>query len=260
MGENINIEEIEQYLDGLLEGDALLEFQQRLQEDKNLAARVRLMQRLDNTLLDEKAIEVQNVVQVLGGEFFKSELPHKKKVGIQRLPFYRRLMAVAAVFLLLIALSFVLWRQANIGQLSNQELYTAYYAPYKAGQVSRGEDDFNDLYDQAIQEYNGKNYKKAISLFKEGLVVRPGDVFAVYTLGHAYLNLSPPDFDNALTSFRQVINDGKSIHVAKSQWYVALIYLKQDKRGEAKEVLTALIKSEDAKVAAQAKELLGKLD
>lgn len=255
MDANRNIEEIEGYLDGSLQGTALQNFQQRLQNEPALAKQVALLKKVDHSLKDEKALEVQKVVMELGDEFFqKTAIP----APTHRLPFYRRPLAIAAGFLLLIALAFLLQQQMSDPLRSNQELYAAYYQPYQAADTNRGEDT-QTLYQQALQQYQAKAYPQTIAKLQEVLAVNPDDIPARFYLAHAYLNSTPPALEEASNYFKEIIDDGKSILVPKAQWYLALVYLKQDQSAAAKAVLQSLSNSADGKLAEQAKDLLGQM-
>lgn len=256
MKANINIEEIEGYLDGSLQGADLKDFQQRLEKDQALVKRVALLKKVDHSLSDEKALAVQKVVMELGDEFFQKKA---REANTRQLPFYRRPLAIAAGFLLLFALGFLLQQQSS-STLSNQDLYAAYYQPYHSTDTNRGSDDTQDRYQEALQHYQAKEYPQAIAGLQEVLAAKPNDIPASFHLAHAYLNTTPSALDEASLYFEKIVVDGKSILVSKSQWYLALIYLKQDRADAAVAVLQSLANSADTKLAAQAKELLARME
>ncbi len=260
MESHLNIEEIEQYLDGTLQGTDLKAFEERLLNDKSLASRVELMKKIDHSIEDEKAMAAQKAIMEIGDEFFKKKSTIVETNTIQKRPFYRRPLAMAACFLLAVTLGIILWSQMKPSSLSNQELYASYYVPYHANDASRGETGNATFYNLAVQQYQSKEYTKAIASFQKVLLINPTDNQVLYCLAHAYLNETPPALGQASKYFEQIIKDGKSIRVAKSKWYLALIYLKQNETVNAQKLLNELIGSEDDKMANQAKELLQRMD
>ncbi len=260
MESNQQIKEIEQYLDGSLSERDLEVFQQRLLEDKILASRVNLMKQINFSLTDDKAIAVQNAVMDLGDEFFKIERSTESKTKTHRLPFYRQPLAIAASFLVILLFSFAIWWQMTAKPISSQALYATYYTPYQANDAVRGENVDDSLYKQALDQYNGGDFLASISTFQKHLALNPTDIQAMYCMAHAHLNGSVPNYSAAITQFEKIIEDGKSIKMSKAQWYLALIYLKQDKIEHTKKLLEDLKRSQDDKMAKQAEGLLKQLD
>ncbi len=256
MDANFNIEEIEKYLDGTLQGADLKNFQERLETDKALAQRVDLIKNIDLSIGDEKAVALQKQTMDFGAEFFTETPPQESKV--KRIPFYRRPLAIAAGFLLVVALLFLVQQQFNSGALSGQDLFAAYYSPYQASNVTRGNQPDANIFEQGIQQYQTQNYTQAIQSLQEFLSANNNDLQASFYLGHAFLNEAPPKLKEAEEAFQKIIQDGKSILVPKSKWYLALIYLRQEELAKAKDLLQELVQSQDNKVAAQAKDLLTK--
>ncbi len=265
MEEQYNIEEIEQYLAGELTGAALVDFESRLAQDAGLAAKVRLVQGLDDTLADEQALKVQQLVVGLGEEFFapiadetKAEVAKEKPTV--RLPLYRRPYAIAAGLAILVSLGLFFWWQSATPPLSSQELFASYYQAYENTALVRGPASTNDQYQTALDQYDQGDFTSASTILDTILTQQPGDISARFVLAHAYFNQTPPNTEAAIQALQFIIEDGKSILLPQVQWYLALIYLKQDQGPQAQALLQQLLNSPDTQLAQQAQKLLQEME
>ena len=255
----MNIEEIEQYINGTLDEGAIADFERRMSADSELADRVNLMRQLDGSLNDQKAIDVQKAVFEVGDEFFgdnKSNTQNDRSSVLKNLNFIK----VAASIAFAILFGFILWWQLGAKALSNQELFANYFEPYEASDITRNEGSDLSDFNKAIQYYNAKNYSSAIPLLTQTLESKPLNNQALYLLGHSYLNQKPSDDNNAIVIFEMIVQNDKAIEVDQAKWYLALIFLNQDDMESAKQLCEELLNSEEVKLKKKAEELLKELD
>lgn len=259
MRSNMNIEEIEQYLNGNLDDLARADFERRMATDVKLATRVDLMRQLDDSLVDQNALDAQKAVFAVSDEFFEEKRSSAKS---ERSFILKNLNAlkIAASVAFVILFSFIIWWQLDKEALSNQELYTHYYESYEASIDTRNDDNDITKMDRAVQYYNAKNYSSAIPLLQEILESNAQDNNALYLLGHSYLNQKPSDTNSAIVIFEMIVQNNKAIEVDQAKWYLALIFLNQDDVESTKQLCKELLNSEEAKLQKKAKELLGHID
>ncbi|MCB0641663.1 MAG: hypothetical protein KDC44_08485 [Phaeodactylibacter sp.] len=253
-------EEIEAYLSGELPEADRKAFEAQLQRDKTLAAEVQLSQQIDAAVSDEAALAFQQLTQSLGKNYFVEENSEERTATVRRLPFYRRPLSIAASLLVLVALGLSWWWLNGKGGQSDEALYAAYFEPYTFNESVRGNDAPLNNYESAIRAYNAKDYPLAEQAFQAQLSEVPNDVRASFGLGLLYLNQPSPNLDAASDRFRMVIEDGKSLLVDKSKWYLALTCIRQGNRAAARPWLEQLIKADNAGLADQAKNLLEALE
>ncbi len=244
MEEQKIFEEIEQYLNGQLDAASSARFEEKLRSDQRLAARVKLFIALDQTLADKKALEVQQQIESTGQQYFPRNITEAR---VRRLSFRKKVLAMAAVLLVLLAAG-LFWWQSSAGSLSDEVLYAQYFTTYSMSDVVRSETPEASAFARATQLYQSGDYQAAQTAFLALLSENPDDMPAAFGLAHAYLNSQPPQPDLALPYFHQVIDDGNTAYVPKAQWYAALIYLKKGEREPAKKLLEE-IKGIDKKAA-----------
>ena len=183
-----------------------------------------------------------------------------QKTKVRRLAVYRRPLAIAASVLILVVCGLSWWQFGGFsGPLSDEALFAQYHVSYQASDTVRGENDQEGLYQEALKQYQQKNYVEAAAALVTYLEVKPDDMSASFVLGQAYLNQDPPQLANAAVQLQRVIDDGRHILVSKAGWYLALVYLKQGNRAQAKQQLQMLFDADDSRVADQAKALYEEL-
>lgn len=259
MEEFYNIEEIEKYLEGSLEGTELENFNRRLKSDSDLVKKVELIKKVDHSIRDEKALDLQLKLTALGDEFFGNESKEnsttykdEKSVSLFRRP----VVGLMSIFILLLIGGLIWWLFIK-NPLSGPQLYEKYYSEHIEYDDSRGD---NSEYLMGIQLYKKQEYSKAIIAFQNYLDSIPNDMKTIYCLGHAHLNTKPPQFDQAGIMFQDIIEDGRSIFVTNAKWYLALIELRQENWTEVKKLLMEISSSEDPLLAEPAQEILKKID
>lgn len=150
MEENIYI--IEQYIAGELEGKALEDFNEKLQNDPNFAADVKISQALHKHVSKENVDFLDAVKEV--DEAYHAEPKTKAPTTpqpITRVRFMRRLLAAAASILLLIALG---WLWLNYGSITSEKIYAKHFEVHSS-KMGSGEENLLVVGSEKLRD--GKN-------------------------------------------------------------------------------------------------------
>ena len=99
MSDQKNLEKIDAYLNGELEGAELTAFEKAIENNKDLAAQVRLVQGIDAAVGDEGALNFQKMIQEEDEHYYKESSNNSAK--IRSIGGRRRVYLVAAVLLTL---------------------------------------------------------------------------------------------------------------------------------------------------------------
>ncbi len=155
----------------------------------------------------------------------------------------------AAIGLIAVAAFFVIRLLPGEGY---QELYLTYYEPYPniVNPLDRSATVAND---DVYRFYERGQYQQTVDYFQQWDASKFTDTTYFY-LGQAYMALGKPGL--ALDEFKEV--EVSSIFFEPSQWYIALVYLQQNKKNQLEQQLRKIIgKSGSYKKRAQ--ELLDNL-
>lgn len=143
-----------------------------------------------------------------------------------------------------------------VNDFQNQEsLYAVYYETYPntISPVVRAEPTDGTLEERAFQAYENKKYKEAVILFSE-LYDSIQKEYAVF-----YKAISLIEIDDDMQAIETLkLTDWSEEYKAKSLWYLAMVYLKQDNKSQAKITLEELMNQGNYRQE-EVKELLGKL-
>ncbi len=250
---------IEKYLEGELDAKAKEVFLQRMQADSELKARVNLMQHVDAALTDKGALALQQKLETIGASYFNEESIEEEDIEADQkpqarvIPFYRKPLAIAASFLLLVTAAFSVW-QMQSASLSSDALYSQYFEPGNLNEMVRG-DSTEDIYTTALQQYRNGKFDAAEKSFQQALAKKPGDITLAFGLGQTYLNQTPPKLDEAAKYLKTVIDHKDNAYIQDAAWYLALIQVKQNKIDAAKMNLES-VKKYGGELAGKAGKLL----
>jgi tetratricopeptide (TPR) repeat protein len=208
--------------------------------------------RVENHLLDcpfcTEAVE--------GSRLLAKQAPQKIKALN---PNYRRLRAVAAVFLVaagLVSLRFFL-------KSGDSDWYAAFYEPYPNEieshlRSSETADVANGLSPElraAFQAYEKENFAESFSLFEQELSVNETNIFAQFYGGLAALEIG-----NTLKAKQLLLAASQpgSLYQDEANWYLALTLLREGEDQAAIELLDEIAASPENQFREDAKELRSK--
>lgn len=166
---------------------------------------------------------------------------------------FRWLYAVAAIITILIGT----YMLSIYNTASHQELYANYVnISDLPSLVHRGKNNKESLI-KAQQLFEDKKYDETLEILTEEINTVEENKATVYLyVGISQMELN--QFDNAEKTFDRLINS-KLLDSPKGTWYKALLFIKQNRKEKAKEILNDIVKSSTNYKSQEASQLLKKL-
>lgn len=233
------LELIDAYLHQQLEGDALTSFKERLSANADWREKVNEI-RLLSLSISEAALEEKL-------SHFHNEINRPALKVAHKKDNRKKWLAAAAVIVIVILGGSLLFQKP-----AHEKLFAAYYKPDPGLPVVMGEEGKSNyiLYDGMI-DYKEGNYTKAIEKWKNmGDSHTYTDTLSYY-MGLA--NMSAGNMEQAVKHLDDVLKKENNVYQQKATWYLALIYIKQDNK---KAAVNLLKKIEDMPAA---RELLNRM-
>jgi tetratricopeptide (TPR) repeat protein len=260
----------EKFLDGRLEGEALIQFQEKLNTDQDFAHRFGLYKRMDDLIVRMHAHvfgikkiyenielpdirELENVEQdievYLKTQKNTPETTHlKAKLNAVYEEFKHNqskksrksaLLGIAASLAVLVGLSVFLPRYF-FKDTSNEELYHSYYSAYPCVFNKRGcnQEEESVTWKQAVNRYQQEKYPEALVLFNQLSDSAGRHDIADFLAGICYMELD--SMDQAKRSFIQIAKRPGSLVHDHALWYLGLTCLQLDQRPEAVQALSSI--------------------
>lgn len=228
---------IERYLNNELEGQALTDFEEKLQNDQSFREQVEDVRTISAGI--ERAVLKENM------ESFHSEMPPETPViNINRRKLFLKI-AVAACFIFGFVLMFNYYQNDP-----NEKLYQAYYTPdpgLPTVMGSSNEYDFNE----AMVDYKRENYASAIQKWSALYEDSPGNDTLNYFLGMAFM--ASDEVDKAVPFLESVSTETESEFYEDALYYTGLYHLKKNNIELAKQYFNKINTT-------KSKELLEKLN
>jgi hypothetical protein len=221
-----------------------------------------------DTLTDEEKLQFESCLNT--DSDFKKEFEFQKSVKQaviksehdklkQRLQYFetkikakRIWWSIAASIILMVSLGLYFFGQ----DISHETLFTEYYKPAKniVHPIVRDTDSQNDE-NNAFIAYQKQDYKLAQELFHAAFSATQKSELIFYE-GIARIEMNQPDLAIQLFEKHKNYNDALS---ERTNWYLALAYLKSGDVLQAKAMLKEISTNEDAFNNKEAKALLKKL-
>lgn len=251
---------IEEYLDGVLEGDALSAFERRLREEPELSAELALYKEMNERLIENS--EKQTLRKEWTSIIKESEAasddvpstnePNKETAKIRTLSFYLSRLAVA---ILLGFIIYVIWPKS----VSDEQLALNYWeqtVTFDFTSVDRStalESTYLAKLKALYSAYENNDYQNVVELSK---TISPRSEEVQLLEGAAAFYLA--QYQNAIGNFNQILSDATSTSKDEAMWYLALTYLKSGDRSNALSTLNTIITQNSWK-AKEAQELYDKI-
>lgn len=221
-----SIEEIDGYLRDELDSRTLANFEDELIANSGLAADVAFHKELDKAISEVDVMAMRtNLQNILQDENNRSS----EKLGVGP-PRRKKLLWYAAASTIIFVIVFSsLTRHKNY---TNQQLYTSYYQPYKIGaNVSRSVSASPNELSTALSYMDRGNYPAALKLLKSASTNEQDGFGIKFYSGVAYQELG--EYNNAISSFNDVVKQADNLLVEQAEWYIGLCYLRIEEREKA---------------------------
>lgn len=178
--------------------------------------------------------------------FVKKRIDYKANKGIPKFYIYS---AVAALLLIAVTALF------NISQPSNNEqIFNKYFVVYPDVTVHKRDTGKNSKLTYAMNYYNLKKYKKAISIFSKIASASNNETADFYS-GVSLMALN--NIGESVNYFKKISTNKKNDFYFEANWYAALGLISLNKTDEAKIYLSKLNNSSDYRE--KANEILNQL-
>ncbi|GAK76364.1 tetratricopeptide repeat protein [Nonlabens ulvanivorans] len=210
-----------------------IEFQNRLEKDPAFKALYEESLDIRAIALEQKKSKLKNLLQEQERKLNQpasegSTITKKTSVFKFLIP------AVAAAAIIIFSLNLF----GN--SITTLELFESNYEPYRnvMGGIERGEEIKEDLISKAFYTYEIKDYTTAAILFEQ---LYETDQQSMYLFYHANAQLGKGNTQKAISLYKQHQNVQDDFY-ARSRWYLALAYLKNDQIQESIAVLEGISK------------------
>jgi hypothetical protein len=229
---NVSEINIEDYIDGVLEGDLFDEFELELHDNTDLSAEVKLRKQINESLKENDIFDLRNELsaakQTAEAKTMKMIIPDAKTTNLK---FWR---SSVAILVLLIGLAGVL--RHNFVSMDNT--YNSYFDS-PSWSPERSVISEISILQEANKSYLNANYAEVIKLIDQS----PGStvdnpVFNFYKAA-SFQNLKK--YDGAVENYTKVINNGDNLFIEEAEWYRSLCYLKLENYERSRIELLAVI-------------------
>lgn len=209
-------EEIERFILGEMSSEEKGAFEERIITNQELRREVNLQRSLQAT------IEIDS--------WIKNK--ENSKVNRKLIPLLKYGIAASVVFIL----GLLFWLQPWNSESSSGDLYTAYFYPDPGLPVPMSSTD-SYQFDDGMVSYKEEKYKEAQDIWSKLAQAQSTDTLTFYL---AMAKLNQKEFESSSQLLDQILEDPNSEFYQKALWYRSLIYLKEDKKESAIQLLDNL--------------------
>jgi tetratricopeptide (TPR) repeat protein len=246
---NVSTQQIEEFIDGELEGRELEEFRTEYEVNTDLRSEVALRANVNKAIGEKDIISLSarlcEIRKDISSKGTKSIIPDNNE---NKFHWWRAGVAVAVILFLASGLF-------RSGFVSVEKTYDHYYRSPEWSPQRSVTSDLGYL-DKANTYFSAGEYLEAIKLYDQAIKEnRENSVFYFYK-GASLQNLEK--YEKAIPEYSVVIDNGNNLFVEEAEWNKSLCYLKLNKTNLAKEQLKAIIKR-DGYYARDAKAVLRRL-
>jgi hypothetical protein len=279
----------EMFLDGRLEGESLIQFQEKLQSDPDFARRFGLYKRMDELILRmhshvygikkvSENIEIPDIKELENiqediDRYLKTKknTPETTQLKAKLNAVYEEFrhnqvkksrksafLGIAATLAVLVGLSVFLPRYF-FKDTTNEDLFNKYYSAYPCVFNTRGcyQEGESATWKQAVNKYQQKKYSEALGLFRQVSDSAGRHDEADLFTGICCIELD--SLEQAEKSFMQITKRPGSLVHDHALWYLSLTYIRMGKSSEAMQALSS-IENSTSEFYERAREVLSILE
>ncbi len=228
MKTNKNTGDLEAFLAGELKEGELWEFNKRLEADLQLQKEVQLHREINQAISDEGKWALVNTLE-------KLHRHNKKSKRITLYSWKTQAVAASIVFFIMVG-SLLTSNYFNTG-MSNEALYNNYFDVENTLLTTRSEhSEEPDIIQEGLDNFADGNYELAIQVLEQ----KESNMMSKLYIGFSHMKLE--DYDKAIVSFKEIIEDNNNLFTDQAEWNLGLCYLVIDDTKQAKEVFTSIAK------------------
>ena len=243
---------IEKYLEGNMDSKELKWFRSEISSNPDLAREIHLNKEVSRALNEKEVIDLRERLENIHETISADSIPYERRF-LRNKVLWASVASVAILITLSVMAYFLMFRT-----YTNEKLFSLYYEKYEgSSNVRSGNTDPNDIFTQAIQMYNSKDYNKALILFEKVLAKDSLNMTANMSVGIS--NMEKESYDDAKRPFERIIDHNDNLYVEQAEWYLALCYLVTNNTTRAKDLFEN-INNNKSYNNKEAREILQKLD
>jgi tetratricopeptide (TPR) repeat protein len=252
-----DIELAEQFLNGTMTEPEKAKVAARLDADKEFNKLVQDLEQMvegirvtgNKTTIEQKILRLKEFAQ-------KENISRKsedKSVNLFRLSAHQISYAIAATVVFCAVTIFAI---VNLKSGHQPDLYAKYFEPFDSpgSGITRSSENIMTEKAEAYEAYDAGNYVLAAELFEKALA-KKDEPIAQLCLANAYMALN--DFEKAEAKLIEMHKEHAEL-VTQTKWYLALVYIKQNKLEKARATLWEI--SDSSTYGEKAKKVLKELD
>jgi tetratricopeptide (TPR) repeat protein len=231
----VSEQSIEDFIDGVLEGEDYNEFVAEFSDNTDLIAEVKLRRQINDAIGEKDVFELRdklkNAKEVSEVKKVKMLVPEAKS------DFFRYVRNSVAVIVLLLGIGGILSNGLTSSDKIYEDVYnTASWSPKRSVATDI------TIWQNANDAYKKENYQAVKSYLKQVNAPANSSEYAVaqFYLASSMQNLN--EIEAAVSKYTEVIKHGDNLFVEEAEWYRSLCYIKLGKKEKAKQELLAVIK------------------
>lgn len=229
---NVSEKSIEDFIDGILEGEALAEFKSELNDNTDLIAEVKLRNQINESIAE---FDIFNLRKELTAAKESADI---KKINMiipeTKSEKWRFLRRSVAVLVILLGIAGVL-RNSFV---STENTYEHYFVT-PAWSPERSVSNEITLLQKANIAYVNAEYSKVVKILDE--LSSTGNESAVFDFYKAASFQEMNKYNEAILEYTRVINQGDNLFIEEAEWYRSLCYLKLKNYEKSRTELLAVI-------------------
>ncbi|MGM0408368.1 MAG: tetratricopeptide repeat protein [Bacteroidota bacterium] len=239
--------QIERYLANEMTVREQTAFEDLLRKDPELMEEFLLRKKVNEAIIEDDIINLRDQID---------HIASPKNLTIKHKSVFYALAAAIVIAFVVVGAHFIMQPEVHDGD----QLFSSNYTTYPSVLNSRSANAVSveeQLIRDAFKYYDHKNFKKATTHFSDLLTIDSKNHMAMFYLAISYIELE--NYAEAEIYLNQLLGNQNQIFWEQTNWYLSLVYLKQNKREKAVELLQIII-DENFSRSSDASKILDKLD
>ena len=227
--------------------------EERSNERHEQGSTERLESDIDKAIMETDIMDLRDKLGKLGSQML-STTAITVRSGMTRM---RIIYSAAALLVLLLASGVFI--TSFMGPVSSDKAYSKYFDNYTTVSEKRGGVITQDeilLLDKAIRFYNQENYAEAYDLFRYTSKTERLEV--MQSMFYAISAMHTNQLQEAETILSGIIRSDEFIYIPDAKWYLALLFIKNEKIDDAMDILRKIAEDPKDKHAKSAQQIIKK--
>ncbi len=232
---NVSEQEIEDFIDGELDGDLLEAFNAELKENSDLLAEVKLRRQINETIGEADIRELR--AELNRAKELAEESKTRRLIPTVSFKLNSLMRTSVAVVVLLVAVGGVF----SSGYFSVQNTYDKFFR-LPEWSAERSVSTNVTLLQKAQHAFASGKYSEVVKLLDENDELTSNNPVFRFYAGASWQKMGK--LKQAIADYSEVIKNGNNLFVEEAEWYRSLCYMRLGKKIEAEQELLAIINKE----------------